>query len=667
MSGRELEDLRARKKELDRAYYREHRSLVSDGDYDGLTARIRELEAKLGVRPEASEEIGSDLSGHFPTARHSVPMLSIDNTYDEGGIAGFVEDIGRHARGDADFVVEPKIDGLSLSLSYESGRLVRALTRGNGSEGDVVTANALHVEGVPATLKESGLPTVWEVRGEVYLRRSRFEALNEQRIKEELPPFANPRNAASGTLKMKDAQAVGRRGLSFFAYQFLEPAGTDGPRFRLHSECLGFIRGLGFPVNGNIRVCRSLEEILGFVREFDSARRGLDYDTDGMVIKLDDLLLREELGATAKSPRWVVAYKYPAETAETELMAVSLQVGRTGVITPVAELRPVRLAGTTVKRASLHNFSLIAEKGLRVGAGVIVQKAGEIIPQVMDLAPGQDLTRLPPIVPPEKCPSCGGALQALGEDSPVIICPSLKCPERVRAAVEYFAGKSGMEIDGLGEKAVGLLLQKGLIRTLSDIYRLREDDLAGLEGFAEKSISLLLAGIEKSKRKGFDAVLASLGIPGLGRQNARNLCRHFRSMEALEKAAPEELRRVEGMGPILAENIIAWFRNPTTSREWRELQKLGLRFSAGEGGEGGLENLSFVITGVLSGLTRKEAEDRILAAGGQVKDSVSSKTSYLVCGDSPGSKKERAEKLGVRVLTEEEFLALLSKAGGEKK
>ncbi len=656
---RDLAALRARKQELDRAYYQEHQSLVADQEYDQLVARLRVLEDAAGLAPE-SGEIGSDLSGDFPTVAHREPMLSIENTYDEAGVLDFVQDVLAKAGGSAAFTVEPKIDGLSLALWYEDQRLVRAVTRGNGSVGDDVTANSRSVVDIPKFIRpQPSLPTSFEVRGEIYLPRHRLEALNAERESADLPLFANPRNAASGTLKMKDPAEVARRGLGFWAYQLLVFTPGDPP-WKTQHEALELLRLWGFPVNPSIHLCASTAEVMLALSRFAGERWELDYDTDGMVIKLDDLRLRAEFGATSKCPRWAVAYKYPAEQAITEIRAITLQVGRTGAITPVAELEAVRLAGTTVKRASLHNFALIREKQLGIGARVVIQKAGEIIPQVLRRV--DDDPHIPIFPAPESCPSCGRALQTFPPPSPILYCPHLDCPDRVRTSMVYFAGRAGMDIKGLGRKAVEKMLGAGIVRKLSDLYQIRAEHLEKLEGYAEKSSAQLLNGISESKKRDFETVLTALGISGLGRQHIRHLCRRFRSMEALESATEEDLTSVEGVGPILAQNIREWFALPSLAQEWRELQRLGLRFSMEEAAAESrrLAGKSFVLTGTLSNLTRAAAEARVLALGGNVKSTVSKNTDYVVAGVEPGSKLEKAQKLGITVLDEGEFLKIVA-------
>lgn len=654
----ELFQLRARKRELDQAYYVEHTSLVGDEVYDALVRRFEKLERQAGSGEGETAKVGSDLSGDFKSVAHRSRMLSIDNTYSEEGLREFLLDMQEHGGPETSFVVEPKIDGLSLSLWYDGRRLVRAVTRGDGTKGDDVTANVRGLSDIPQDLLRGGFGGEWEVRGEVYLKRSRFAELNSERAGQGLEQMANPRNTASGTLKMKDPDEVRRRGLSYWAYQLVERGAAS---CTTHTQGLEKLKGWGFPVEPHIRAYKEPEDIVSFVHEFAEQRHELDYDTDGVVVKVDGLKLREDLGSTSKSPRWVIAYKYPAEKAETVLLGVTLQVGRTGVVTPVAELQPVQLGGSVVKRASLHNFTLIREKNLRLGSRVLIQKAGEIIPQVISRVEGDSDSGTREIVPPTDCPSCGRPLSRPGEESPALRCPHLDCPERVRTSTLYFCGKTGMDIEGLGEKVVSQLIAKQLIRRLPDIYRLKREDLEGLEGFAEKSIRQLLEAIEASRSRTYEEVLTSLGISGLGRANARQLCKNFRSMEDLEKAETETLCEVEGIGPILAEHIRAWFAETSHAALWRELRESGLSFeSAAQESSGRLKGQRFVITGTLPTLSREEAGRRILAAGGDIASAVSAKTTFLVCGDKPGSKKAKAEKLGVPVIGEDELLKMLA-------
>ena len=648
----DLSDLLKRKAELDEAYYRQHTSLVSDQEYDALVKNIESIQG------QALNSVGSDLSSDFKNIQHRFPMLSIDNSYSDEDLKKFVLNLCDTFGEDLEFVIEPKIDGLSLALWYENNQLVKAVTRGNGQSGDDVTLNAFQISSIPKSLTTPHLPNQWEVRGEVYLSNPRFEQLNLERDEHDLPLFANPRNAASGTLKMKDAVEVAKRGLDFWAYQIID---WNEPRFNLHHEGLDHLKHLNFPINPYIKVLSGVDNILNAVHEFDRLRPSLDYETDGLVIKINRFDLRQRLGATSKSPRWLIAYKYPAEKAITLLNSVTLQVGRTGVITPVAELEPVSLAGTTVKRASLHNFQLIQDKNLRIGAKVLIQKAGEIIPQVIELAETNP-ERFNPIEIPSLCPSCHRALLKVSAPSPLLLCEHLDCPDRVLGSTIYFCSKNAMDIEGLGDKVIELLIDLKIITRLSDIYRMHAEQFKGLEGFKDKKVSNLLKAIERSKSKPFDTVLTALGIPGLGKQNSRNICKTFKNMQRLEEASLESLCEIDGIGPILAENIRSWLSNPTLHKSWKELEELGLSFELSNTDEGSntLEGKSFVVTGTLETMDRKQVQEKILEHGGLIKSSVSVKTDYLLCGDKAGSKKTKAEKLGIAILNEQEFLALIS-------
>lgn len=655
----ELEDLQKKKREYDDSYYRNHVSPVSDREYDEMVARLREIEEELEIGEQESQRVGSDLSDDFPTVRHRQTMLSIDNSYNENDLNRFADSIVKLLGREADMVAEPKIDGLSMALWYEKGRLVRAVTRGNGKEGDDVTRNAMTLKEIPQKINDTNLPDNWEVRGEVYLARSRFHEINRQRQQEGKAVFANPRNAASGTLKTKDPEEVRKRQLSFFAYQLIEYDDADSIP-STHFERLRYLESLGFPVNPHFKLCKNREELFGHVHAFGELRQELDYETDGMVIKVNDCDQWEKLGSTAKSPRWVMAFKYPSEQASTLLKDVSLQVGRTGVITPVAELEPVSLAGTTVRRASLHNFQLIRERELRIGAKVIVEKAGEIIPQVLRVDGEVDFDNTREIEEPTSCPACGCGLKRLAEDAPQLLCPSDDCPERNRHQIRYFCSDSGMDIQGLGVKIIDLMLEKGKIRKLTDLYRLKYEDLEGMEGFAEKRIQNLLDAVEDSKNRDFETVLTSLGIPGLGRQNVRLLLEKFPSMEAIESAPVEEIKDIKGFGDVLAQNLKSWLDEPALKKQREELRELGLQFEARKQVQGNreLNGLSFVVTGTLPNMSRKEIEKHIEERGGQAKSSVSKKTDYVICGEEAGSKRDKAEKLGVPILSEEEYLKL---------
>ncbi|MBF0244976.1 MAG: NAD-dependent DNA ligase LigA [Planctomycetes bacterium] len=655
----ELNLLRERKRELDRAYYQESTSLIGDEEYDRLVLRLRELEqgAADGIHEHLS--VGSDLSGAFAQVPHRHPMLSIDNTYSEGELKSFIDGLSEQLGGELLFSVEPKIDGLSLSLWYEGGKLVKALTRGNGRIGEDVTANALTIEDIPKSFSDKR--AFAEVRGEVYMRRSVFEELNRQRHQDGSNPFANPRNAASGALKLKDCEETASRRLSFWPYQLM-PLGTRECIVRGQGQGLEILKGWGFPVSDLIRICEG-SGVLEVVEKFAARRAGLDFETDGMVVKLDSYALREELGETARSPRWAIAYKYPSEQARTILKGVTLQVGRTGVITPVAELQPVSLAGSVVRRASLHNFKSIQQKRIFIGAEVWVKKAGEIIPQVTGLCEEDHVDEARIISEPTHCPACKTPLKHLNDSSPVLLCPNLACSDRLRASLIFFCSRGCMDIDGMGEKIIESLIGEGVLRKLSDIYRLRDEDLQGIEGMAEKSISQLLAAIAKSRSKDFVSVLVSLGIPGLGHQNIRGLLSRYRSMEELQSLGREDLEKIDGIGPTLAGNLVAWFSDPGMSVLWRELRELGLCFECAATTESAMNSKTsgktFVISGTLLTMSRSEAEARLRQAGATVKSGVTKKTDYLVVGDQPGSKLEKAKSLQIPVIGEGELIFLL--------
>ncbi len=615
--------------------------------------------------------MGDDRADGFKTYRHRQPMQSLDNTYSEAELREFHARLVRLlGREDLAYVVEPKIDGLAVSVTYEKGRLVRAVTRGNGTEGDDVTANALTIRSLPRELKKAKSapwPDLVEIRGEVYLPLAEFQRINQGREEGGLEPFANPRSLAAGTLKLLDAREVATRRLEIVLYGIgaCEPAAAGGDTQGGYSPRL---RAWGLPTVEKIWTVRGIDEVWAAVQELGGLRHKFAYATDGAVVKLDSFALQREAGSTSKAPRWAMAYKFEAERVETKLLAITIQVGRTGVLTPVAELEPVLLAGTTVARATLHNQDEIARKDIRVGDTVSIEKAGEVIPAVIAV----NLARRPPkcaaFVFPQKCPACGTrVVQQEGEVA--LRCPNYECPVQVRRRVRHFASKACVDIEGLGEAMVDQLADQGWVKSAADIYRLKRADLLTLGKDVEKSTDNLLAAIERSKRAELWRFIHGLGIPHVGAASAKDLAARFGRLEALAEARLEDFlgekktSLIAGIGETMAEAIVTHFNQPRNRTLVTELLARGVNppvpVRRVVAADGALIGKTVVLTGTLPSLTREEATARIEAAGGKVSGSVSKKTSYVLAGADPGSKLDKARSLEVPVVGEEEFLKLL--------
>jgi len=659
----------------DELYYRQTRPEVGDAEYDRLKRELADLEARFpdaaraAGRDTPTTRVGDDRAEGFVTVRHRQPMQSLDNTYSDAELREFHARLVRLlGREDLSYVVEPKIDGLAVSLTFERGRFVRAVTRGNGVEGDDVTANALTIRALPRELKAAAhapVPDLIEIRGEIYMTLAEFQRINAARDEEGEERYANPRNLAAGTIKLLDPREVAERRLEIVLYGVgaCEPAQAGGDtQSGYHSR----VRAWGLPTVEKFWTARGIDEVWRAVGELDRIRQGFAYATDGAVVKLDSLALQREAGSTSKAPRWAMAYKFAAERAETRLLSISVQVGRTGVLTPVAELEPVLLAGTTVARATLHNRDEIARKDIRVGDFVFVEKAGEVIPAVVGVNTAR---RTPDCVAfdfPRKCPSCGTpVVQAEGEVA--LRCPNYDCPVQIRRRVRHFASKACVDIDGLGEAMVDILVGKGWVRGVSDIYGLRREDLLGLGKSVEKSTDNLLAAIEASKGAELWRFIHGLGIPHVGAAAAKDLASRFGSLEALSESklgdyvgGKESL--IAGIGKTMADAIVGHFNQPVNRTLVRDLARAGVKPRApspAARGSGPFEGKTFVLTGTLPSMTREEASAKIEAAGGKVASSVSKKTSYVLAGSDAGSKHEKAKALGVAVIGEDDLTTML--------
>jgi DNA ligase (NAD+) len=585
-------------------------------------------------------------------------MLSLDNTYNEDELREFEERIFRQVGAqEIDYVAELKIDGVSLALHYAEGRLAHGVTRGDGERGDEITPNVRAIRAVPLVLSGPA-PARLEARGEAFLPRSRFEAVNREREEAGEEPFANPRNAAAGTLKSLDARVVAARGLDVFLYQEAQLGGA--PPSPGQWEALERLRAWGLRTNPASRRCRGLPAVLEFLEEWREKRDGLDYDTDGVVVKVDSLALQRELGFTSKFPRWAIAYKYPARQAATVVRAIDVQVGRTGKLTPVARLDPVVLAGSTVSRATLHNEEEVARKDVRVGDRVVIEKGGDVIPKVVRVLTDHRPEDTASWAPPAACPACGAAaVKPEGEVDRR--CPNASCPAQIKETLKHFARREAMEIEGLGDVLVGQLVDLGLVRDFADLYALKLDDLVRLPRLAEKSGRNLLEQIDRSRTRELRRLLFGLGIRFVGERAAMLLARHFRSLAALARAPVEEIDALYEIGPAVARSVRDWFAQEQNAALWKRLRDAGVRTE--EEGEGRRETpllgRQLVLTGTLHGMSREEAKAAVEALGGRVTSSVSKKTTAVVVGEDAGSKRDKAQDLGVPCLDEEQFLALL--------
>ncbi len=674
-----IAELREQVARHDELYYRRATPEVTDFDYDQLKQQLAALEK---LYPEAAHalgpdtptaRVGDDRTEGFVRVKHRQAMTTLDNTYDESELRDFharlVKALGSH---DLAYTVEPKIDGVAVSLTYERGKLVRAVTRGDGEEGDDVTLNVRTLRGLPAALVGTPVPAVIEIRGEIFLRAEEFRRINQQQEEAGEPAYANPRNLAAGTLKQLDSKLVASRRLEAVLYGlgFCEPAVADS-----QSAYHGQLKAWGLPVVEPFWKVRGIDAVWAAIQELDQVRRDFAYATDGAVVKLDwfEQQRHPKIGyrgmssdgraeaARKLSPRWACAYKFAPDRGETRVRDITIQVGRTGALTPVAELDPVLLAGTTVKRATLHNADEIARKDVRVGDVVLVEKAGEIIPAVVAVLLEKRPAGSQPYAFPRACPVCHTvAVRAEGEV--VWRCPNPKCPEKVRRRIEHFASKASVDIEGLGEEMVALLLEKGLIRTIPDIFRLKLDNLRPLKKSGEVWAGNLIAGIEARRTADLWRVINGLGIPQVGSAAAKDLARTFRSLGALANASEADLLRVGGFGEKTALAVRTWFADPANVELIHDLQAAGVSPTPPAMASNALAGRSFVLTGTLPTLSREDATARIEAAGGKVSGSVSKKTHYVVAGEEAGSKLDKARTLGVPILGEAELLKLLAGA-----
>lgn len=667
MSKKTIENLRAKIRYHDKKYYVENMPEITDYEYDQLMKELKRLERAYPqlITPDSpTQRVSGEHILGFTPVEHKIPMLSIENTYSEKELKEFDKRIRRMLKGidEIEYVAELKIDGVAITLWYEKGIFIRGATRGDGFKGDDVTANLRTIKDIPLRFlctDNKGIPSVLEIRGEIYMPNKEFQRLNQEREERGEPQFANPRNAAAGSLKLLDPHITAKRNLRLFAYAF---GYYENGRFTSHIECLEAAKEFGFPVNPHYKLCMNMDEVISYCNDWENKRKDLDYQLDGIVVKVNSLKLHEALGSTSKAPRWAISYKYHPEEAVTKIKEIRVQVGKTGTLTPVAELSSVQLSGTTVSRATLHNFDEMARKDIRIGDYVVVQKAGEIIPQVVRVIKEKREGNEKPFNLPKKCPVCKSDVLKEGV---YLRCYNPLCTAQAKRRIMYFASRDAMDIEGFGQALIEQLVDKNIIRDYGDIYSLRFEDLVSLDRMGEKSARNLLNAIEKSKGADLHRLICALGIPHVGSHAAEVLSRHFDTLDKLANASVEELEEIHEIGDVMARSIVKFFSNSHTKEVIKKLKAAGVNVKSASKKlkpVSGIAKKSFVITGTLNGYTRKEIEDLIKGLGGKVSSSVSNKTDFLIVGESPGSKLERAKELGTTILNKEEFESLIKKS-----
>jgi len=657
--------LREKLLDADYKYYVLARPDIDDYEYDKLMKELQELETaypELKTDDSPTQRVGSDLSNSFPTVMHDVPMLSLANSYDEQDLDEFDKRVNNLLKGEKyKYVCELKFDGIAVSLTYKNGILARGATRGDGIRGDEITTNLKTIRVIPLNLKSK---IDIEVRGEVFFMLEDFLRINEEQETLGEKIYANPRNTAAGSLKLKDSRIVALRRLNMYCYSLRYLNAGEQAKLVSHSENMKILKGLKFPINDNTRVVGSIEEVKAFCDEIEKKRDKLPYEIDGVVIKVDSLKQQEKIGSIAKSPRWAIAYKFKAKQATTKLKEITLQVGRIGTITPVAELEPVFLAGSTISRATLHNSDEIERKDIRVGDFVKIEKGGDVIPKVVEVVKDDHHNKLKPFKMPDKCPACKQPIHR-PEGEANYYCTNSLCPAQVQGRMEHFVARTAMDIEGLGFQILEKFIELGYLNDVTDIYKLHkhEKELKALERFGAKSIDNILSSIERSKERPFEKVLFAIGIRHVGDRTARILAKHFKNAEALMIASKEEIELVHEIGPRIAESVYDFFHTKSNLQMVERLRKAGLKFEseqpAGGAASAKLEGLTFVVTGALEKYKREEVEELIESLGGKAASSVSKKTNYLLAGAEAGSKLKKAESLGVKVISEDDFDELI--------
>ncbi|HEV3308690.1 MAG TPA: NAD-dependent DNA ligase LigA [Candidatus Sulfotelmatobacter sp.] len=668
-ADKNIDSLREKIRHHEYLYYVLDQPEISDAEFDKLMRELKELEAEhpeLLTADSPTQRVGGKPREGFVKVRHSSPMLSLDNTYNEEELRDWERRVHElSGRSDVDYVCELKLDGMSLALIYEDGKLVRGITRGDGTTGEDVTLNVRTVRSIPLSvpkekLKKAGMPLNFEVRGELLMPTAAFKKVNEERERKGLATFANPRNFTAGTVRQLDASITAERRMDFFPYILLENGRTY---FDRHSKTLDALVTAGFKVNPNRKLVHSMDEVWAFIGEWEGKRESLAYEIDGIVVKVDRTALQNELGFTGKAPRWAIAYKYAARAGITKLEDIRVQVGRTGKLTPVAMLAPVLIGGTTVRNATLHNMDEIERLGVKIGDWVQVERGGDVIPKVARVIDDKDHPRpreLRDFAMPEKCPVCGTKVVRM-EGEVDYRCVNANCPAKLRETILHFASRGVMNIDGMGEALVNQFTERGLVKNVADIYKLTKTDLLSLERMGDKSAQNILDEIENSKKLPLERVIYGLGIRMVGERTAQFLAEHFGAMEELEKAGVEELQNVNEVGPRIAESIVEFFSIAANRKLVERLREAGLTLSGQKKQRGTkLAGKTFVLTGTLAHFTRDEAKKMIEDAGGKVTGSVSKKTDYVVVGADAGSKLDKAKELGVTVIDEKEIERLLS-------
>ena len=640
-------------------YYVMDQPSVPDSEYDRLLRELIDLEEQypeLKTPDSPTQRVGGAILDMFEKVEHTSPMLSLGNAFNEEDLRDFDRKVRQAVGEDYSYVCELKIDGLAVTLQYENGMFKRGATRGDGTVGEDITENLRTIKSIPLKLRE---PVTIEVRGEAFMPKRSFEALNKAKEERGEEPFANPRNAAAGSLRQLDPKLAAKRNLDIFLYAIADTGETG---VRSHSEGLDLLDRIGFKTNRERKKCRSIEEVLDYIEGWTEKRPNLAYDIDGIVIKVDSLEQQEALGRTAKSPRWSIAYKFPAEEVITTLRSIELNVGRTGVVTPTAILDPVRVAGTTVQRATLHNEDLIREKDIRIGDQVVIKKAGDIIPEVVNVLADRRTGEEVPFGMPEECPECGSSLVRM-EGEVALRCINPECPAQIREGLIHFVSRNAMNIDGLGEKVISQLFSANLIKNVADLYKLTFDQLIGLERMGEKSANNLLKGIEASKRNSLEKLLFGLGIRHVGSKAAKTLAIEFGSMDALANADMEQLTAVNEIGEKMADAVVTYFNNEDVMDLLEELRTAGVNFEytgpkpkAPEESDSVFAGKTVVLTGKLYQMTRDEAKEQLEALGAKVSGSVSKKTDMVIAGEDAGSKLTKAESLGIDIWDEERLI-----------
>ena len=661
---KQIEELTERINYHNHLYYQKNKSEITDQEFDQLLEKLVSLEKEFPQYRDPlspTQRVGGTITKEFPTVYHRYPMLSLGNTYSPGELEEFDRRVSRGLDGDAyEYFCELKFDGVSISLLYEDGKFSKGVTRGDGVRGDDVSNNIKTIRSIPLVLQGKGAPGSFEVRGEVFMPKEAFLKLNREREDIGEERYANARNTAAGTVKMQDSAEVARRKLDCYTYSMLGASGI-----KTHAEAIKKLESWGFKVSSTYKKCKSIEEVLDYIRHWELKRLELPLETDGVVIKVNSLEQQDRLGFTAKSPRWAIAYKYKAQSTSTKLNGVTYQVGRTGAVTPVAMLEPVFLAGTTVKRASLHNANEIARLDLRIGDYVFVEKGGEIIPKVTGVDTSKRTPDSRPIRYVDQCPECNSKLFRL-EGEAAHYCPNIGgCPPQIKGRIEHFIQRKAMDIDSLGERTIDQLYHMGMVKSPADLYDLRRGHAMQLEGFKEKSIQNLLGGIEKSKERPFENVLFAIGIRYVGKTVAEKLARYFLNIDALANASLETLLNAPEVGEKIAKSVFEFFRKLENQREISRLKKAGLKLESDEKEPEKISDLltgkSFVISGVFKNYERDGLKDLILKNGGKVLSAVSGKLDYLVAGENMGpAKKEKAEKLGVTIISEHDLEKMLN-------